>query len=200
MKRDEFLTELRSKLTGLADQDIEERVAYYNEMIDARVQYGLPEEQAVNEIGPVDGVVQLIMSEIPLTTLVTQRTKPRGGEGFGKFLLIMLTLPVWLPLIIAFGAVALALYTVVWAIVFVFYVVVLAFAIVSIAGFVVSVPFFFNGNFAGGVFLLGLGIFFAGATLLMFALSGGITKLVLMLTKGVMLGIKGCFVGKKGQV
>ena len=70
MNKDQFLEELRKKLSGLPQEDIDERVAFYSEMIDDRMEEDITEEEAVASLGTVDSVVEQIMSEIPLTKLV----------------------------------------------------------------------------------------------------------------------------------
>ena len=71
---------LRKRLAGLPQAEIEERLAFYNEMIDDRIEDGLTEEEAVAEVGPVEDVVNQIMSEIPLTALVREKVRPVGGR------------------------------------------------------------------------------------------------------------------------
>ena len=46
MNKQEFLNQLRSGLNGLPHEEIEERVMFYSEMIDDRVEEGLSEEDA----------------------------------------------------------------------------------------------------------------------------------------------------------
>lgn len=40
MKKEEFLAELRSKLSGLPKEDIDNRIEFYNEMIEDRIDEG----------------------------------------------------------------------------------------------------------------------------------------------------------------
>ena len=47
MRKQEFLTELRKGLSGLPQDDIEERLSFYSEMIDDQIEEGLAEEEAV---------------------------------------------------------------------------------------------------------------------------------------------------------
>ena len=67
MLKQEFLNALKEGLKGLPEKDIEERLTFYGEMIDDRIEEGRTEEEAVNEIGSVDEVVQQIVAETPLT-------------------------------------------------------------------------------------------------------------------------------------
>ena len=63
MNKEEFLNALRSALAGLPQEDIEERLAFYSESIDDRVEDGLTEEEAVEAIGTVAEVRDQIMAE-----------------------------------------------------------------------------------------------------------------------------------------
>ena len=47
MNKQEFLAQLRKGLSGLPKEDIDERLTFYSEMIDDRMEDGIPEETAV---------------------------------------------------------------------------------------------------------------------------------------------------------
>ena len=49
MNKKEFLDELRVGLAGLPESDLEERLNFYEEMIDDRIDEGLTEEEAIEE-------------------------------------------------------------------------------------------------------------------------------------------------------
>ena len=53
MDKQEFLSKLRAKLFGLPQKELEERLSFYSEMIDDRIEEGLSEEDAVKELGTV---------------------------------------------------------------------------------------------------------------------------------------------------
>ena len=63
MNREEFLSEIQRRLRGLPQEDIDERIAFYKEIIEDRMEEGLTEEEAVKEIGTVNSVVNQIMNE-----------------------------------------------------------------------------------------------------------------------------------------
>ena len=77
MNKQQFLDELRSKLVGLPDEEIENRVSFYEEMINDRIDEGKSEEEAINEIGTVDEVVREIAKDTPLVSLVKHKMKPK---------------------------------------------------------------------------------------------------------------------------
>ena len=55
--KNEFLEKLRNALFGLPNDDIEERIAFYNEMIDDKIEEGLSESQAVSEMGSIERII-----------------------------------------------------------------------------------------------------------------------------------------------
>ena len=76
MSKQEFLVQLRKGLSGLPQDDIEERLTFYSEMIDDRMEEGLSEEDAVYEIGDIDELISQIVADIPLTKLVKEKISP----------------------------------------------------------------------------------------------------------------------------
>ena len=56
MNKVEFLEQLRRGLNGLPQEEIEERVTFYSEMIDDRIEEGFSEEEAVEDSEVVNSV------------------------------------------------------------------------------------------------------------------------------------------------
>ena len=77
MTKQEFMANLRAKLSGLPTQDVEDRLSFYCEMIDDRTEEGLSEEEAVSAIGSVDEVVSQIIADIPLAKIAKEKIKPK---------------------------------------------------------------------------------------------------------------------------
>ena len=117
MDKREFLKNLRAALGGLPEDDLEERLLFYAEMIDDRVEDGLTEEEAVLKIGNVEDVAAQIVAEIPLSKIVKEKVKRKGKPSGGVVALLVLGAPIWLSLIVAAVAVVLALYVAVGAVV-----------------------------------------------------------------------------------
>ena len=67
MNKNEFLLKLKKGLRGLPQADIDERLTFYSEMIDDRMEEGLTETEAVEAIGSVNDVTAQILAETPLT-------------------------------------------------------------------------------------------------------------------------------------
>lgn len=196
MKKEEFLRELRHKLAGLPKEDIDNRVSFYDEMISDMVDDGKSEEEAINELGGVDGVVDEVAKDTPLVKLVKEKVKPSHKlTGFEIFLLV-LGFPLWFPLLMVFLALCLVFYVLVWVLVIVSYAVevgLVGWAIATAIAFVASLA---NGAFnimTLGTMLLALG----GAMLFVFACIGA-TKLTLKFSKRILVRIKSSFI-KKGR-
>ena len=197
MNKEKFLDALRRRLSGLPQEDIDERIAFYEEMIDDRMDEGLSEEEAVSGIGSVEEIARQIMSEIPLQKLVKEKISPKRSLKAWEIILLVLGSPVWIPLIIAAIAVLLALYVVMWAVVICFYAVDVSFVAGTLACIVGILVYLGEGNPGGALLSLGAGIVCAGLAILMFFVCIGITKAVIKLTGWMLLRIKISFVGRE---
>ncbi len=198
MNKEEFLNELRARLSGLPQNDIEERISFYSEMIDDRMEEdGASEADAVNSIGPVDTIAKQIMSEIPLSKIVTQKVKPKRSLKAWEIVLIVLGAPLWLPLLVAIIAVVLSLYLSIWSVVLSFYVTDLALAVASLGCLAGMVIYFVSGTAATAIFCFGAALLLAGLTILLFIGCYWMTRGVIALTGLIILGIKRLFIGKE---
>lgn len=77
MNKKEFLANLRNALSGLPQDEIEERLTFYAEMLDDRMEEGLSEEEAVLAAGPIDDIVKQVVAEVPLTKIAKERIRPK---------------------------------------------------------------------------------------------------------------------------
>ena len=101
MRKQEFLTLLRERLSGLPQADVEERLAFYSEMIDDRMEEGFSEEEAVGQIGSIEEIVSQIVVETPLSKIVKENVRRKPRRKGWETLLLVLGFPVWLPLLSA---------------------------------------------------------------------------------------------------
>ena len=93
MNKQEFLTDLAAKLSDLPADEIEERVTFYSEMIDDRMEEGLTEEEAVAAIGCAE-----TSSPPPKGTNPTSHAPVSGKLKAGEIVLIAAGFPLWLSL------------------------------------------------------------------------------------------------------
>ena len=197
MKKNEFLSEVEKRLTGLSAEDITRSVDYYAEMIDDRVEDGIPEEDAVLEMGSPEEAASAILLDMPLGKVVKARIKrQRRLKGWETAMLIIGS-PLWLSLGIAAVAVVFALLVSLWAIVFALYAVMLALAVSGIACAVLGAMAVFPGNYAAGAGEIGIGLVCLGLGAMLFVALWFISKGVFRLCKKIIRGIKSLFVKKE---
>ena len=197
MDKAQFMEELRGRLAGLPRGDLDERLQFYGEMIDDRMEDGLSEAEAVAGIGSVDEVVAQIMEEIPLSKLVREKVKRSRGLKAWEIVLLVLGSPVWLPLGIAAFAVGLSVYIALWAILISLWAADLSLAAGALGGVAGAVLYLIKANPAGAGMMLGAAICCAGLAVLLFAGCRALTKGLLRLTKKMLLGLKNLLIGKE---
>lgn len=197
MTKENFLTELREKLHGLPQEEIEERAAFYNEMINDRMEDGSTEEEAVSGIGSVDSVVEQIMADIPISTIVKEKVKPKRKLKTWEIVLLILGAPLWIPLLISALAVVFSIYVTIWSVMISIYAADLSLAAGAFAGLAGIVGFLKAGSPAGAFFSFGTALVSAGLAILLFFGCVWLTKSIIKATKKIILSIKLSLVGKE---
>jgi len=197
MHKQEFLMQLRNGMCGLPQKDMEERLTFYSEMIEDRMEEGLSEEEAVSAVGSVEEIVAQVAADIPLTKIAKERIKPKRRLSAVEITLLVLGSPLWLSLAIAAVAVILSLYISLWAVMISLWAVFVSFAACSIGGVLACVVFALGGNGASGVAALAAGFVCAGLSIFLFYGCKAATKGVLILTKKTAIWIKNCFIKKE---
>ena len=196
MTKLDFLSALRRGLQGLPREDLEERLAFYGDMIDDRVEAGMSEEAAVAESGPVEDVINEILSEVPLSKLVKEKVSRKKPRQKGKLLLIILGSPLWIPLLAAAAAVVISLFAAAAAVLLSLAAAELALAAAGIfcvgGGLVQGV----RGLWAEGGCLIGAGLICGGLAMLLFGPLKAAYAGILALGKRCLLAVKQFFVGK----
>ncbi|MBO4326144.1 MAG: DUF1700 domain-containing protein [Clostridia bacterium] len=201
MNKLDFLNALQDALSGLPQEDINERLMFYSEMIDDRMEEGLSEEEAVAGVGSIDDIVSQTVADVPITKLVKERVKPSRSLRGGEIALLILGFPLWFPLLIAGVAVifslVISLYAVLWSLIISLWAVEVSLWACALAGIAVAVMFFIKGNVLPALAMLGIGLFSAGLSILLFFGCVAATKGAAVLTKKIALGIKKMFVRKE---
>lgn len=197
MSKQEFLAQLRKELSGLPQDDVEERLVFYSEMIEDRMEDGLSEEEAVAAVGTVDEIVAQVVSEIPLTKIAKERIRPKRRLSVVEIILLVLGSPIWLSIGVAAFAVILSLYVSLWAVIISLWAVFVSLAASSVGGVLLCVFFAAGGNGASGIAMLAAGIICAGLSIFLFYGCKAVTKGISILTKKMAIGIKNCFIRKE---
>lgn len=197
MSKQEFLAQLRKGLFGLPQDDIEERLMFYGEMIEDQMEEGLSEGEAVSAVGSVDEIVAQVVAETPLAKIAKERMKPKRRLSAGEIVLLALGSPIWFSLGIAAFAVILSLYISLWAVIISLWAVFASFAACSIGGTLACVVFTVSGNGASGLAMLAAGMVCAGLAIFMFYGCKAVTDGTLILTKKMAIWTKNRFIKKE---
>ncbi len=195
MNKTEFVNQLSAGLMGLSQEDIKRSVDFYTEMIDDRIEDGMPEEEAVAALGSIEEIRSKILEEIPITRIVKEKITPKRSFRAWEIILLILGSPVWIPLLLAFIIVCLTLYLVFWVIILSLYAVDFSVFISGIAGVLGAI--IQTGGVPVKMFFTGCGMALIGAGVLLFFGFNQVTRGMLFLSKKIAVGIKKMFVGGK---
>ena len=201
MSREEYLNELKEKLTQNNIPGIDAMMEFYDEAISDRVEDGMSEEDAVAAMEDTDSVVKAAKLDKPIAALMADKVKESHKEasekGHGTLFVVLAVIgfPIWFPLLIAFFAIIFALYVSMWAIVVSIYAVELSFAISAVATFFGSLTFIMGQiPFATALALLGCTGILGGLAILLWKPIVAMTRGMIKLIKAVFRGIKSVFV------
>ena len=201
MNRESFLAELGQRLAGLPREELEERLEFYGEMLDDRLEDGLTEEEAVESLGTPEEVAAQVLADIPMSTLIREKVKPKkpGENAWGwQTILIILGFPIWFSVLAAALAVGLSLYVSLWAVVVSFWAVAVSLFAGAVGCVGVAVLYLVRGNPAAAGFAVGAALICAGLALLWTAACVAVTRGAARLTRSIWLDIK-TLLGRKGR-
>lgn len=194
MTRQEFITALREKLLNLPRKDTDERIGFYEEMIDDKIEEGMSEEEAIASVGTIDSIYAQMLEEIPFIEIIREKIKQKKRVSSGKIALIISASPIWLSLLAVAFAIYVSLIAAIWSIIISFWAVFVSFAASTPIGVIVGLFNAFSGNVLFGLALIFSGIILAGLTILAFYGCRYTTKWSAVLTQKTLLGIKKIFV------
>ncbi len=197
MNKQDFLIELRKGLSGLPKADVEERISFFSEMIDDKVEEGLSEEQAVLEAGSINEIVSQVLADTPLSKIAKERIKPKRQLKVLEIVLLALGSPIWLSFLVSAFSVVISLYAVLWSLIVSVWAVFVSMVACVLGCVAAGVIFIVGGNLLSGIAIIGASVTCAGLSIFMFYGCKSATRGVLWLTKRLALCIKRCFVKKE---
>ena len=183
MKKNEFIIQLIYGLSSLPQSELEDRVAFYSEMIDDRMEEGLSEEDAIADIGSVDSVVNQIIAETPLTSIIKERIRRRKKLGAWGITLLAVGSPIWISLIAAAFAIIVSVYASIWAVVVSLWASFAAMLGSSVGGVLGGMLFVGLGKTTAGFGLIGAALVCGGLSILTFYGCKHVTVAMAWLTK-----------------
>ena len=195
MNKQEFLNLLGEGLTGLPQEDVRGALSFYGELIEDRIEEGLSEAAAVEELGPPEELVAQIVAETPLPVLVREKMKDARRLRGWELALLILGFPLWFPLLLAAGAVLLSLSIVLWSLIVSLIAVTLSCAVGTLGS--AAGCLFYLSNGAQTLVLLGAGLVLAGLSIFLFFACKAAVRGGARLTKALALWVKSLFLRKE---
>ena len=99
MNKLEFIDILKQKLSLLPQNELDERINFYSEIIDDYIEDGISEEDAVSKLGSIDDVVSEVLKDTSILKLAKNKFKPKTKLEPWVILLIILSFPIWFTLL-----------------------------------------------------------------------------------------------------
>lgn len=172
MTKLEFLAQLRKRLSSLPRKDRKERLNFFSEIIDDRMEEGLSEAEAIAAVCAEEDL--------------TPEAPPRKRKAW-EVVLLVLGSPIWLSLLLSAFAVALSLYVSLWAVIISLWAVFAAFLGCALGCICIAIFFFCSGQTFSGIAVLGTALLCTGLGILLFflckAATGGTVKLTKFICK-----------------
>ena len=193
MTKLKFLLALNEKLAGYPQKDVEERLSFYSEMIEDRMEEGLSEEDAVAAVGSVDEIAAQIAAELSSEKKEQGSKKPKQRLRIWEIVLLVLGSPVWLSLLVSAFAVVFSLYVSLWSIVISLWAVFLSFVICIPASAVFGIGVAIVGYVYSGIATIAAGLVLGGLSVFLFFGCKAATKAMAELTKMMAVWFKKCF-------
>ena len=200
MLKQEFLDRLKMKLNGLPEKEVYDRISFYEEMIDDRIEEGKAEETAVSEIGTVEEVATQILKDIPLGKVIKEKIKPKRNFRVWEIVLLALGSPIWLSLLIAAFAVVISLYAVLWSVVITLFALEGALVGCALGGIVAGICIMIGGNLLTGTLILACAIVCAGLSVFTVFACKYSVKFTIILIRKIFFAIKKGLIKKENSL
>lgn len=174
MTKNEFLYQLKSRLSILPDDEIESAISYYTEYLDEAGPKN--EEEAIAKLGSPAEVSGKIIGEFALKTVDSgKKSTKKGLNIIWIIILAIFASPIALPLAMAAVIVLFAVLMVIFSVVIAFGAAALGLILGGIATAIICL-FLLPGNFATGIFFIGAGLISVGVGILFAMLTTFLTK------------------------
>ena len=197
MRKIEFITSLYEKLSGLPQDEVEERIAFYAEMIDERMEEGMAEDEAVLAAGSVDEIAAQIVADIPFVKIAKESIVPKRRMKAWEIVLLVLGAPLWLSLLLAAFAVLLSVYISLWSVVISLWAVEVSVVASTVVLVVAGLVFAVKGSVLAAAATWGIALVCTGLFIFGFFGCRVVSRGMAFLTKQMALGMKRMFIRKE---
>lgn len=197
MNKQEFLSKLERALGKLPHAEVEQALAFYDEAISDRMEDGLSEAEALAGLGPVDEIAAQIAAETP----PIPRAIARANTGSRTLNIVLLAVfsPIWIPVVLALAAAALAVHVAIWAVIAALWAVDAVLVLMPFAGLAALASTLGGGMPLPGVFVFGLSLVSSGFGLVASFAVFWASKLLFRATRSFARWIASLFVRVSGK-
>ena len=145
MNKTEFSQALRRALGKLPSYEVEQSIAFYEEMIADRMEDGMREEEAVAALGPVEAIA-----------------KANTGSRTLNVVLLVVFSPLWVPVVLVLALAVFMVYLSIWMVIVALWTAVAVLILCAPIGFFLLAWCLANGYPLTGLFQLGAGLAASG--------------------------------------
>ena len=195
MSKNDFLKMLAKKLSHLSKEERDERINFYSEMIDDRIESGLSEKEAVEAIGSADKIAHQVAEELKSAEEYSEnnekiaKNKEKKGIPTWAIVLLIVGSPIWFSLIISAVAVVISIFVTVWSVIISLWAVFGALLGSGVGILIGGIYALIGVNALTGAALICGGLVCLGLSILFFFLCKAITKGTVILTKNIFTSI-----------
>ena len=166
MTKQEYIKAVKSNLKGLDSEDIESAIELLEEGINDRMDMGLSEEEAVADMQTPKEAARQIKLDTPFPQLVKAKAQSKPLKAW-EIVLLILGAPLWLPLLIALGAIIFAVVITILAVAFAVFVTVIALVVAGTVAVFASLIALIAGLGIKAIVTLGASLVVIGIGLLL---------------------------------
>ena len=113
MTKKEFLTNLRRCIRELPSNEINERLSFYSEIIDDKMEEGLSEVAAVADVGSIDKIAAQILADGGVQAPTKKVKRPVSAW---QIVLLIVGSPIWFSILLVVFAVTWSVIITLWAV------------------------------------------------------------------------------------
>ena len=106
MTKKEFLSALKRRLRRLSPNELKERIGFYSEIIDDKIEEGLTESEAVADVGNVNEIANQILLEAG--SLSRMKSYKKRANPW-QIALLIIGSPIW-------GSILITVFAVIWSV------------------------------------------------------------------------------------
>ena len=160
MNKTEFSQALRRALGKLPSYEVEQSIAFYEEMIADRMEDGMREDEAVAALGPVEAIAAQIIAETP--PIPKAIAKANTGSRTLNVVLLVVFSPLWVPVVLVLALAVFMVYLSIWMVIVALWTTVAVLILCAPIGFFLLAWCLANGYPLTGLFQLGAGLAASG--------------------------------------